>query len=81
MNTSGQDYIKLTGIDASSSADDDQAFSSIILGGADAFIRAGQLKFDAATHILFGNTDSDAEAEFSIQLVGVSSISASDIIL
>jgi hypothetical protein len=50
-----------------------QAFSS-----TDA---SGQLHFDALTHTLSGSTDADSQAEFSIQLTGISSLSASDFIL
>ncbi len=41
----------------------------------------GELRFDAATHILYGSTDADNKAEFSIQLNGVKSLVANDFIL
>ena len=52
--------------------------------GAKAFSKidaTGELRFDAATHILYGSTDADNKAEFSIQLNGVKSLVADDFIL
>ena len=40
-----------------------------------------QLRFDATSHILYGNTNGDSKPEFSIQLNGVSSLVSSDFIL
>ncbi len=51
--------------------------------GAKAFSKTdatGQLRFDTATHILYGSTDADNKAEFSIQLNGVKSLVADDFI-
>ncbi|TLU83214.1 MAG: hypothetical protein FDX30_09175 [Chlorobium sp.] len=79
--TPGQDIIDLSAIDANSGLRGDQAFSGTILSGSAPFTSAGQLRFDSATGILYGNTDSDADPEFAIKLSGVSSIRASDIIL
>ena len=41
----------------------------------------GVLWFDTDSQTLFGSTDKDADAEFSIVLLGVTSLSASDIVL
>ncbi len=41
----------------------------------------GQLRFDAKSHVLYGNTDADSEAEFAIELLGVKALSAADFIL
>ncbi|NTW70193.1 MAG: DUF4347 domain-containing protein [Chlorobiaceae bacterium] len=79
--TTGQDKIMLTGIDADSSTSGNQAFSNVILSGATEFTGAGQLRFDSASHILYGNTDSDIEAEFAIVVTGLANIQASDIFL
>ncbi|MEI7795439.1 MAG: flagellar basal body FlgE domain-containing protein [Methylococcaceae bacterium] len=52
--------------------------------GAKAFSKTdatGELRFDAATHILYGSTDADNKAEFSIQLNGVKSLVADDFVL
>ncbi|NTW70190.1 MAG: cadherin-like domain-containing protein [Chlorobiaceae bacterium] len=78
--TTGQDKIKLTGVDANSEVSGKQAFSQVILTGADSFSSAGQLKFDSTAHILYGNTDSDIEADFAIVVAGVTNIKVSDII-
>jgi Ca2+-binding RTX toxin-like protein len=40
----------------------------------------GELRFDTKTHILYGSTDADNKAEFSIQLNGVKSLVADDFI-
>jgi hypothetical protein len=78
---SGQDLLDLSGIDADESTAGDQAFSSVILGSADSFTAAGQLRFDTATGVLYGNTDSDYDADFGIKLSGVGSLSSSDVVV
>ena len=77
---SGQDLLDLSGIDAAEGSAGDQAFS-VILGSADSFTTAGQLRFDTTTHMLYGNTDSDSDAEFGIKLSGAGSLSSSDMVL
>jgi hypothetical protein len=59
----------------------DQAFT--FLGAVSAFTgdSTGKLRFDTATHILYGSTDADTAAEFAIVLTGVNSLSATDFIL
>ena len=79
--THGEDKIDLTGIDANGNLSGIQAFSHVILAGTDSFTAPGQLQFDSATGILYGNTDSDLQPEFSIQLLGVTSLAASDLVL
>lgn len=52
--------------------------------GTDSFSKTdatGQLRFDSKTSILYGSTDKDSEAEFSIKLNGVKSLVADDFIL
>ena len=52
-----------------------------MLFGSTAFTRAGQLRWDTAADILYGNTDADAAAEFMIRMTGVNTLSlANDII-
>ena len=46
-----------------------------------AFATAGDLYFDNVAHVLYGNTDADTAAEFAIQLVGVSTLTATDLFL
>jgi serralysin len=76
--TRGQDRIDLAGIDANATAAGNNAFTKIIASGA-AFTAAGQLRL--AGGVLYGNTDADAAAEFSIQLSGISALSLADFIL
>jgi Ca2+-binding RTX toxin-like protein len=74
----GMDKIDLSGIDANTGADRNQAFTGFIKASAE-FTRAGQLKF--VDGVLFGNTDSDAVAEFAIVLTGVTKLSVADLVL
>ena len=69
--SSNQDKIDLSSIDANLSKTGDQAFSLIT---SSTFNAAGQLRFDSATKMLYGNVDSDTDAEFSILLTGVASV-------
>ncbi len=78
---SRQDKLDLSGIDADITLTGDQAFSRVILGGSDLFTEAGQLRFDGASDILYGNIDSDVDAEFAIHLWGISNLLSSDIVL
>jgi Ca2+-binding RTX toxin-like protein len=69
--TRGQDKIDLSTFDANTATSTNDAFTSII-GSNAAFTAAGQLKL--LDGVLYGNTDADSTAEFSIQLVGVTSL-------
>ncbi|NTW57488.1 MAG: hypothetical protein HGB20_10700, partial [Chlorobiaceae bacterium] len=77
---SRQDRLDLSGIDANTARSGDQAFSRIILGSSSTFTSTGQLRFDSAEGILYGNTDSDAQAEFAVHLQGVSTLRATDVV-
>ncbi len=75
------DKIDLSAIDVNSKLAGNQSFTFI---GSDAFSKTdatGQLRFDATSHILYGSTNGDNTPEFSIQLNGVSSLSATDFVL
>ncbi len=74
----GQDRIDLSTLDADTATPLNNAFTGLIAGAA-AFTAAGQLKFSDG--VLYGNTDADSTAEFSIQLIGVSSLTLRDLIL
>ena len=76
--TSGSDKIDLSAIDASTGGGANDAF--VFIGSAD-FSAAGQLRFDAATHTLQGDLDGNGAADLVIELAGVSSIVAGDIVL
>ncbi|MCC2633361.1 MAG: hypothetical protein K0S48_1247 [Ramlibacter sp.] len=74
----GTDRIDLRTLDANASLAGDQAFKGFI--NADrSFNMPGQLKF--IDGVLFGNTDSDAGAEFSIRVTGVAGLSTADLFL
>ena len=75
---SGSDKIDLSSIDANSSTTGDQAFS--LITGSE-FTAPGQLRFDSADEMLYGNIDSDTDAEFSICLSAVTSVTASNFTL
>ncbi|MCS0628842.1 hypothetical protein NX786_05805 [Telluria mixta] len=76
--TAGQDKIDLSTLDANTATTANDAFTEIIAATA-AFTKAGQLKF--ANGVLYGNVDADADAEFAIQLTGVTTLGAADIVL
>jgi Ca2+-binding RTX toxin-like protein len=79
----GLDRIDLSTLDANAALAGNQAFSAPVVGGtfSGAFATAGDLYFDNVAHVLYGNTDADAAAEFAIQLVGVSTLTATDLFL
>lgn len=74
----GQDKIDLRTLDANPDTATNDAFSGFIASGA-SFTSAGQLKFSGG--VLYGNTDSDSTAEFAMQLVNISTLTASDLFL
>jgi Ca2+-binding RTX toxin-like protein len=76
----GTDRIDLSAIDANigNGTGSNEAFAGFI-SGTSSFTRAGQLKF--AGGILYGNTDADADAEFSIALTGVTALATGDLVL
>ena len=77
FKTSEGDKIDLSTLDANSLTAANDAFSFI---GSSAFgnSAAGQLRF--ANGILYGSTDADSAAEFEIQLLGVSTLSTTDLV-
>ena len=81
FKTSDGDKIDLQGVDANTALTGDQAFT--FLGSVSTFTgdATGQLRFDAATHILYGSTDADTDAEFAIFLAGVTSLTSTDLVL
>lgn len=74
------DRIDVSAIDANSTLSGDQSFTFI---GAKNFSNnaAGQLRFDAEKHTLYGSTDADEKPEFSIQLNGVKNLVVDDLVL
>lgn len=77
--TRGMDRIDLRNIDANTELADNQAFRGVLVPATSAFTAAGQLRL--ADGVLYGNTDGDAAAEFSIQLSGVTVLTATDFLL
>lgn len=73
----GIDKISLTDIDANTSASGSQHFN--LIASTAAFSGAGQIKFSGG--VLSGDTNGDGVADFSVTLTGVTSLSASDLIL
>jgi Ca2+-binding RTX toxin-like protein len=73
FNEMERDRIDLRRVDADVLESGNQRFTWIGTAsfGADA---TGQLRFDSATHMLYGSTDADANAEIAIELVGVTSL-------
>jgi Ca2+-binding RTX toxin-like protein len=74
----GEDRLDLSGIDADGALAGDQAFTQLLAAGA-GFTAAGQLRF--ASGVLWGNTDADAGAEFSIALSRVGALALGDFVL
>jgi len=75
----GYDRIDLSTLDANTATTTHEAFGSKLIAASASFTAAGQLKF--ASGVLYGNTDADATAEFAIELTGITSLGASDLIL
>lgn len=83
FNKKEKDIIDLSGIDANNKSPGDSAFASIVNGShySGKFKVPGTLFFDKSTHVLYGNNDDDAGADFSVQLTGINTLSISDLIL
>ena len=75
----GQDRIDLSTLDANSATTINDAFNGKLIAATAKFSAAGQLKL--VSGVLYGNTDADADAEFAIQLAGITALSASDFML
>ena len=78
----GTDRLDLSAIDANLSIAGDQAFT--FLGSSAAFTNVGQLRYQVAggNLFLYGNVDANfATSEFELQLSGLASIAATNIIL
>ena len=88
FKTTDGDKIDLSAIDAKVTAADavpatfvNDKFSDVILARGAAFTAAGQLRYNAVTKTLEGNTDANlATVEFSVVVTGVTTIAAADII-
>ncbi|MES2633007.1 MAG: Ig-like domain-containing protein [Pseudomonadota bacterium] len=75
------DMLDLQGIDANTAIAGNQAFSFIGSASFSNSHAAGQVRFDSASQMLYASTDADSDAEFAVQLAGVSSLSAGAFLL
>ncbi|MFW9087829.1 type I secretion C-terminal target domain-containing protein, partial [Pseudomonas sp. P2758] len=75
FNSQQGDKIDLTKFDANML---DPGFNGFSFIGAADFTGAGQLRF--VDHVLSGNVSGNAGADFEIQLLGVNSFSANDLV-
>ena len=77
------DKIDLSTLDANGATTTNEAFSGTFVSSSTAFTAAGQLKFvsSGSNGFLYGNTDADSDAEFAIQLIGVTTFTSSDVVL
>jgi hypothetical protein len=75
----GQDHIDLRALDANPATTSmREAFTGLVNAVAP-FTAAGQLKL--LDGVLYGNTDADADAEFTIRLLGVTTLDLSDFVV
>jgi serralysin len=81
FNHAQADKIDLSVIDANLVLAGNQAFSFIGTAAFSSTNAAGQLRFDAVNHLVYGSNDADSSPEFSILLTGVTSLVATDFIL
>lgn len=81
FNRAQGDKIDLSGIDANIAVAGNNAFLNFFIGAVDATFKAtSAVYFNTTSHILYGNNDADAEADFSIMLSGITTLSKSDFI-
>lgn len=77
-----KDKIDFSGIDANTTTAKDDAFLTLDIGTNDRIFKVtNALYFNSATYILYGNNDTDPQADFSILFSGVTNLTASDFIL
>jgi len=82
FKSSEADKIDLSVIDADINTASDDAFTNIAVGGTfSGNLTTKTLYFDTLAKVLYGNIDSNLQADFSIQLTAVTSLSATDLIL
>jgi Ca2+-binding RTX toxin-like protein len=78
---SGTDSIDLSLIDANVLTGNNEAFTFIGNAAFSTSDATGQLRFDVATHTLYGSVNADNSAEFAIELTGVNTMLATDFLL
>jgi Ca2+-binding RTX toxin-like protein len=77
FNASQGDVLDLRGVDADAAKHGIQRFHFIGTAAFSTTDATGELRFDAATHMLYGSVNADANAEFAVELVGVNVLPAS----
>jgi Ca2+-binding RTX toxin-like protein len=85
FNSTQGDKIDLSGIDADRTISGNQAFGAITNGSAFSSTTSftttpARLFYDTTAQVLYGNTDTDTDAEFAIELVGVASLAPADLV-
>jgi Ca2+-binding RTX toxin-like protein len=75
--TQGEDLIDLSGIDADTTANKDQAFELVSSFGSN----AGELIFNPLNHMLLGDVNGDSVADFQVLVQGMNMATADDFIL
>jgi hypothetical protein len=75
------DKIDLSLIDANTTLTGIQKFNFINNSAFSKTNAAGQLRFDSTSHVLYGSTNSDNKAEFSIFLSGLKTLVVDDLLL
>ncbi len=78
FNITQDDKIDLSAVDANSNLAGKQTFT--YLGSVNFTGQAGQLRFDPLSHMLLGDTQGSGNADFAIQLLGVSTLPAEALI-
>jgi Ca2+-binding RTX toxin-like protein len=82
FKSSEADKLDFFAIDADTSTANDDAFTGITVGGTfSGSLATATLYYDNLAKVLYGNVDSNLQADFSIQLTAVTSLSVSDLIL
>ncbi|MDP2902157.1 MAG: M10 family metallopeptidase C-terminal domain-containing protein, partial [Methylovulum sp.] len=83
FTTSQDDKIDLSAIDADTKITGNNVFSAPTTGShfSGVFAHPGGLYFDQTTHILYGNNDAGRTADFSILVLGATTLSATDFVL
>ena len=78
-----KDKIDLSEIDSDTVITGNNAFASLTIGEtfSGSFANRGDLYFDKTNHILYGNTDTNASADFLILLSGITDIKVTDFVL
>jgi Ca2+-binding RTX toxin-like protein len=81
FNAAERDRLDVRGIDADTAKPGNQKFHFIGTNAFSSTDATGELRFDAATHMLYGSVNADANPEFAVQLTGVNELLVTSIML